>query len=308
MTFFLNSPTLSGSSPALGELPVEVATLFDSIDRRLRATAVSFWRTCTTPSSDEGLLLVRSAPGGGAAEVARYLATIACRARRCRLLSWTAEQPGGLDGQVCLGVFDPGGTLPIQVRGCLFILFSHAREALEPSNEVGLSVLRIPSLSTRPGDALKAALFMAESLLPPGSFFSDDARELIRDYCWPGDLAHMRVTLGLVGQKAFSTNMQVVDADTIRLILNRKERNLIDLCRTYHIGWGIGLRAQDLLHLAAFTGFTRVRQAIELLLIEGAVASGGGNAAVAAKFLGLPYTTLISRQKTLKATHPNPIH
>lgn len=303
MFFSQNVARLSPTFDSTGLLPVEVATLFDSTDQRLRTAAASFLRTCTAPAAQGERLLIYSVPGGGATEVSRYLATIACRTRRCRLLSQNNAQPHKIRNAVYFGHYDAGGSKECALLADLTVLFSSASEAPALAGSSGFSVLQIPPLSSRPKDALKAALFLAQALLPAGSFFTDDACELIRDYCWPGDLAHMRMTLGLVGQRAFATNTQAIDAETIRFVLKRKELNLAELCRREQTGWGIALTGQDLLHLATFTGFVRVRKALELLLIEGAVTSFGGNAAIAAKFLGLPYTTLVSRQKALRATH-----
>ena len=284
-------------------LPVEVATLFDSTDQLLRTAAASFLRTCSAPPGQGERLLIYSVPGGGAAEVSRYLATVACRTRRCRLLSENNAQPHNIKNAVYFGQYEGGGSNQLPSRGGLTLLFSTALEAPLLAARSGFLVLQIPPLASRPKDALKAALFLTRSMFPAGSFFTDDACELIRDYCWPGDLAHMRVTLGLVGQRAFVTNTEAIDAETIRFVLKRKELNLAELCRRDQTGWGIALTGQDLLHLATFTGFARVRKALELLLIEGAVTSFGGNTADAAKFLGLPYTTLVSRQEALRTEH-----
>ncbi len=301
MFFSQNVAPFSPSFDSTGFLPVEVLTLFDSTDQLLRTAAASFLRSCTAPPEQGERLLIYSVPGGGASEVSRYLATLACRTHRCRLLSQNNLQPREIKNAVYFGQYDGGGPNPFGSRGGLTILFSSASETPALAGRSGFSVLQIPPLSSRPKDALKAALFLAQSMLPAGSFFTEDACELIRDYCWPGDLAHMRMTLGLVGQRAFVTNTQAIDAETILFVLKRKELNLAELCRREQTGWGIALTGQDLLHLATFTGFVRVRKALELLLIEGAVTAFGGNAAVAAKLLGLPYTTLVSRQKALRA-------
>ncbi len=302
MFFSQNVATSTPSLDSPGFVPVEVATLFDSSDQLLRSAATSHLRTCTSPSGHGGGLLIYSVPGGGATEVSRYLATIACRTRRCRLLSQSNVQPNEFTNAVYFGQFD-GWDSKRSAPGALTILFSNASDAPALARRAGFSVLQIPRLSSRPKDALKAAQFLAQAMFPSGSFFTDDACELIRDYCWPGDLAHMRMALGLVGQRAFVTNTQAIDAETIRFVLKRKELNLAELCRRDQSGWGIALTGQDLLQLATFTGFVRVRKALELLLIDGAVTTLGGNTAVAAKLLGLPYTTLVSRQKALRAHH-----
>jgi DNA-binding NtrC family response regulator len=77
--------------------------------------------------------------------------------------------------------------------------------------------------------------------------------------------------------------------------------NLAELSRLDQTGWSFPIAGRDLLQLATFTGFSRVKKALELLLIEGAVATAGGSATGAARQLGLPYTTLVSRQKALRS-------
>lgn len=301
---FVTFPVPTQVSPG-----VEIATLFNSSDQTLRTAAKAFQRICETPPNEGRILLVQSIPGGGAVEVARHLALVACRAIRRPLVGLSAQCSGsGTANQVVLGQFDSAVLTKPRAPDSLFILFSHSREALDLPLGPEVALLKIPPLASRPDDALAAAIYLGATLLPPGTVFSKDALELIRDFFWPGDLAHMRITLGLAGQIAFEGNVQVIDGTAIIRVLQRKERNLADLCRLDHSGWSFSLTPRDLLHLAAFRGFARVRQALELLLIEGAVASGGGNSAAAAKFLGLPYTTLVSRQKVLKAALQRSIH
>ncbi|NBQ53326.1 MAG: hypothetical protein EBU49_07095 [Proteobacteria bacterium] len=183
------APLLSSSgSPLL--LPVEVATLFDSTDQLLRTAAASFLRTCTASPGQDERLLIYSVPGGGATEVSRYLATVACRTRQCRLLSENNAPPENIKNGVYFGQYEGRGSTRLPLRRGLTVLFSTESEAPLSAARSGFSVLQIPPLASRPKDALKAALFLTKSIFPAGSFFTDDACELIRDYCWPGDLAH----------------------------------------------------------------------------------------------------------------------
>lgn len=284
--------------------PVEVSTVFESNDRHLRSLAKTLLQKVVASSAATPIVLgVRSIPGGGSLEVARHLALAASVSRNLRLISLKATVPDPASGRrerrVFLGHYSDLQSVGELVPGGIYVVFQETRGVpliLDPELGVQLSITPI---SARPLDAEKAALTLGKWLLPPGVGFSRDAMELVRDYCWPGDLAHMRITLGLAAQRAFVENLPVVDADLIQCVLSRKERNLTELCRMDQSGWGVPLGARDLLQLASFAGFNRVRKALEQLLIEGAVASGGGNATSAAKFLRLPYTTMISRQKVL---------
>lgn len=289
---------LSGLAGPPGTTPVEVSNVIHSTDRGLRLTVRSLLELCakkTDPSP--GSILIRSVTGGGASEVARYLALVACQTRGARLLSLRGLAPGAPGRDVFLGNLRDWRAQGRIDPGALYIIFSDCPDDVGSRWEG--PCLRIPPISARPEDAVNAARLLGRQFLPPGVNIAPDALELARDYFWPGDIAHMRVTLSLASQRCFVENTRVLDAAMIRAVLGLKERNLAELCRLDKSGWTIPLGARDLLQLANFTGFMRVRKALEQLLIEGAVDTGDGNAAVAAKYLRIPYTTMISRQKVL---------
>ena len=297
-------PLFSAQVGGVTSLPVEIATVFESSDRHLRFLARNLFQLALRPETSRPLVLrVSSVPGGGSLEVARHFALAAAASLSSRLLSLnskipvcSADRPRGC---VFLGHYSElsmGDALP---PGGVCVAFEETRNVVRCDDSRDHLVLRIPPISSRPEDAEKAALTLGKWLLPPGVEFSRDAIDLMRDYCWPGDLAHMRIVVGLVAQRAFRGNDPIIDANSIGGVLRRKERNLVELCRGDQSGWSVPLGAKDLLHLAHFAGFSRVRRALEQLLIEGAVASGRGNVASAAKFLRLPYTTMVSRQKVL---------
>ena len=300
------NPLSSVQAGSEATLPVEIATVFESSDRHLRLLSRSLFQVALRPDASHPLVFrVSSVPGGGALEVARHFALAAAAYRSSRLLSLSqqisADAGGTPVGCVFLGHRSELRIFSALVAGGVYVTFEETRAVSTRDDSHGQFVLRIPPVSSRPADAEKAAMTLGRWLLPPGIRFSRDAMDLMRDYCWPGDLAHMRIVVGLAAQKAFRENISIVDAKLIECVLNRKERNLAELCRGDQSGWSVPLGAKDLLQLANFAGFSRVRKALEQLLIEGAVVSGCGNVATAAKFLRLPYTTMISRHKVLNS-------
>ncbi|MEY4631737.1 MAG: hypothetical protein RIQ81_1857 [Pseudomonadota bacterium] len=284
-------------------MPVEAEALLRSTDALLRGFANELTglasRAHREPSQQGLKIMTFAPPGGGAAEFSRHLAILSCMGGRAHL--YPIRNPPVEATALPVSLFGPveeASDLTVQGKAVCFC-FTEDRDVPGLAAVQGWRVLKIPPLAARPGDALLAAEIMARNFFPPGLKLANDALELIHDFRWPGELAHLRVTLGVAAQLAFSLGRPVVDAAQILDVLRRKERNLAWLCRLDHSGWSFPISGRDLLQLATFTGFSRVRKALELLLIEGAVASAGGNSSTAARRLGLPYTTLVSRQKVL---------
>lgn len=243
--------------------------------------------------------------GGGASEIARVIAIHAARARRGRL-TFPVQEFGGVEPvqgfAVVFGPYSACSHLMFRKSDTRVVAFANSQlthPQMQALADRGYAMLDVPAIWRRNEDSLLVTKMIQRDTVPPGVELSSCALTLIQDYRWPGDLAHLRMTLGLAGQQAFLTGKKSISEADVLAIIDKKECNLGPLCIAEQSGWGVSIRSADMLNLAQFCGYGRVKKALERWLLEGVHSVFQGDCAAAARSLQLPYTTLVSRLKSL---------
>lgn len=282
---------------------IEIRALLQSSDQRLRVAASNLRARCLDRLGGRIRVVISAPFGGGASDIARWFAFQAARAKTSRLTFPVAFEQTELDANdVIFGPIHMIDKFLSNRTGARIVGFSNGgleRGLLDLLHYHGFTVLEVPPISQRLGDSVFVAKLIQEESFPPGVVLSGSAFQLIHDYFWPGDLAHLRMTLELAGQMAFVKGKRIIADSDLLAIIEKKESNLGSLSVAAQFGWGVSLRSMDMLNLAYFCGYGRVRKAMERWVLEGARVAFAGDTAAAARGLRMPYTTLVSRLRAL---------